>query len=125
MFGYIEHVPFAPTPAPMFALNLIDLVRTMPPGSQKYNCLCSTCRGVSRPVTKHTIEAHLMQDQNLFKSLSGDSEFMISVRSHIIETLQLLAQLHGSYGAPATAPGAGGSHPDGSEGMFLSVFEKS
>jgi hypothetical protein len=125
MFGYIEHMPFAPMPAPAFAPNLIDLVCTMPPGSQKYKCLCSMCCGVSRPVTKHTIEAHLMQDQNLFKSISDDSEFAISVRSHIIETSQLLAQLHGSHGALATAPGAGRSHPDGSEGMFLGVFEKS
>jgi hypothetical protein len=79
MFGYIEHVPFAPMPAPVFAPNFIDLVHTMPPVSQRYICLCSMCCGVSRPVTKRTIEAHLMQDWNLFKSLSGDSEFAISM----------------------------------------------
>ena len=67
----------------------------MPPSSQKYKCLCSTCHGVSRLITKRTIEAHLKQDQDLFKSISGDSDFAISVRSHIIATSSLLAQLHG------------------------------
>ena len=127
--AYIEHVPFAPTPAwPAFAFtpNLNDLVRTMPPSSQKYKCLCSTCHGVSRLITKRTIEAHLKQDQDLFKSISGDSDFAISVRSHIIATSSLLAQLHGGHRAHGTAPGTSGSrgsHPDRSEGAFLIVFE--
>ena len=118
----LEHVPFAPMSALSLRSEPHQSCHTMPPSSAKYKCLCSTCRGVSKPITSRTIKTHLEDDQDLFKSISGDPDFAISVRSHIITTSNLLAQLRGSHGAHDTQPGASSSHPGRSEGAFSSVF---
>ena len=68
-----------------------------------------------------TIEVHLRQDQDLINSIPGDSEFAISLRSHIIKTSWLLYQLRGGHGAPDTAPDAGRSYSDGPKGAFSKI----
>lgn len=118
----LEHIPFTPMSALLLCSEPHQFCHTMPPSSAKYKCLCSTCCGVSKPITSHTIKTHLEGDQDLFKSISGDLDFAISVQLHIIVTSNLLAQLCGSHGAHGIPPGASSSHLGCSEGVFSSVF---
>ena len=69
--------------------------------------------------SKHTIEVHLNQDQRFYKSLPPDADFAISVRSRIIETAQLLAQLHGGPIVLDSALDAGGFLPDSPKGALF------
>lgn len=71
-----------------------------------------------------TIGTHLSQDRALLDSIPGDSEFAISLRSHVIKTSWLLYRLRGGHGAPDTAPGVGGSDLNGPEGALSKITNR-
>ena len=114
-----SHAPHQSTRTTSLCKNYIDLSVTMPPVPQKYTCLCSQCHEKSRLASKRTIEVHLGNDKRFYSSLSAETDFAIYVRLCIIETAQLLGQLHGSPIVLDTAPDAGGSHPDSPEGVLF------
>lgn len=98
------------------------LCMNMPPAAAKYICPCSKCLGVSRSLTKRTIETHLQQDCQFLQTLSSDGESAILVQSCISQTRELLSWLHQGPILPGTVPDTDGSHSDGPEGALISTL---
>ena len=73
-------------------------------------------------ITKRTIEAHLAQDRDFYKSLSADTQFAIFVRSQIITMSHLLAHLQGSSVELYSTPSTGGSPSSSLEGAFWKII---
>ena len=85
----------------------------------KYKCPCSKCDVGSRSISQRTIEAHLLKDQMFLGCLQPGTDSALFVKSCIDRTIQFLSQLNGGTSVLDPAPGADGSRPEGSEGVFL------
>jgi hypothetical protein len=125
----VEHVPFARSGSPNSACppspGLLPHNLQYPCEvimSQRYICQCSKCQGGSKGITKRTIEVHLQQDRHFLQSLPSDADSALFVKSCINQTTQLLSQLHRGPRWLDTVSDVEGSHPEDSEGVFLSFL---
>lgn len=87
--------------------------------TQKYRCTCSKCDVGSKEVSRRTIEAHLLKDQQFLETLLPGTDTAVFVKSCIDRTCIFLSQVHGGTRILGTALDADGSRPEGSEGVFL------
>ena len=77
--------------------------------AQKYRCLCSKCDMGQKVISKHTIEAHLLKENEFLETLLPGTDTALFVKSCIDWMCIFPSQLHGGTKVLNTALDADGS----------------